>query len=201
MIGIIDYGLGNIKAISNIYNKLKIDNIILKSSNDFEKADKLILPGVGAFDSAIRNLKENNFFEKINSLVLKKNTKILGICVGMQTFAEVSEEGSLSGLKWISGSVKKFEKNYKNRLPHMGWNSIKKVQKNILFDDIDDGEYFYFCHSYYFNCVDNNHIITETNFGSNFASSINYNNIYGIQFHPEKSHDNGIKVLKNFAKL
>ena len=201
MIGIIDYGLGNIKAISNIYNKLKIDNIILKSSNDFEKADKLILPGVGAFDSAIRNLKENNFFEKINSLVLKKNTKILGICVGMQTFAEVSEEGRLSGLEWISGSVKKFEKNYKNRLPHMGWNSIKKVQKNILFDDIDDGEYFYFCHSYYFNCVDNNHIITETNFGSNFASSINYNNIYGIQFHPEKSHDNGIKVLKNFAKL
>tara|TARA_B100000989_G_scaffold254240_1_gene202872 strand:+ start:971 stop:1576 length:606 start_codon:yes stop_codon:yes gene_type:complete len=201
VIGIIDYGLGNIKAISNIYNKLKIDNIILKSSNDFEKADKLILPGVGAFDSAIRNLKENNFFEKINSLVLKKNTKILGICVGMQTFAEVSEEGSLSGLEWISGSVKKFEKNNNFRLPHMGWNSIKKLKKNILFDDIDDGEYFYFCHSYYFNCVDNNHIITETNFGSNFASSINYNNIYGIQFHPEKSHDNGIKVLKNFAKL
>ena len=108
MIGIIDYGLGNIKAISNIYNKLKIKNFIIKKSEDFEMAERLILPGVCAFDSAIRNLKERDIFEKVNVLVLEKKTKILGICVGMQTFAKLSEEGELDGLNWIPGNVKKF---------------------------------------------------------------------------------------------
>ena len=201
MIGIIDYGLGNIKAISNIYNKLKIKNFIIKKPEDFEQAERLILPGVGAFDSAIRNLKERNIFEKINYSVLKKKKKFLGICVGMQTFAKLSEEGELDGLDWIPGNVKKFIYNDNFRLPHMGWNSIKKVKENLLFKDIDNLEYFYFCHSYYFDTRDNNNIITETNYNNNFASSINFNNIYGIQFHPEKSHDNGIKILKNFSEL
>ena len=201
MIGIIDYGLGNIKAISNIYNKLKIKNFIIKKSEDFEMAERLILPGVGAFDSAIRNLKERDIFEKINFLVLEKKTKILGICVGMQTFAKLSEEGELDGLNWIPGNVKKFIYHDNLRLPHMGWNSVKKVKDNLLFKDIDNFEYFYFCHSYYYDSQDKNNVITETNYSSNFASSINFNNIYGIQFHPEKSHDNGIKILKNFAEL
>ena len=201
MIGIIDYGLGNIKAISNIYNKLKIKNFIIKKSEDFEMAERLILPGVGAFDSAIRNLKERDIFEKVNFLVLEKKTKILGICVGMQTFAKLSEEGELDGLNWIHGNVKKFIHHDNLRLPHMGWNSVKKVKDNLLFKDIDNLEYFYFCHSYYYDSQDKNNVITETNYSSNFASSINFNNIYGIQFHPEKSHDNGIKILKNFAEL
>jgi len=200
MIGIIDYGLGNIKAISNIYDKLKIKNMIVKSEFDFEKAERLILPGVGSFDSAMSLLYKKNYMKTIISMVLEKEKKILGICVGMQLFAKKSEEGSMDGFSWINGEVKKFEKaDY--RLPHMGWNSIKKNKENSLFNNIENDEYFYFCHSYYFKSESNENILTQTSFGSNFASSINNKNIYGIQFHPEKSHDNGAIILKNFAKL
>ncbi len=132
MIGIIDYGLGNIKAISNIYDKLKIKNILVKSEIDFEKAERLILPGVGSFDSAMNLLDKKNYIQTIVSMVLEKEKKILGICVGMQTFAKKSDEGSMEGFNWIDGEVKKFEKNNNDRLPHMGWNSIKKIKK-ILF--------------------------------------------------------------------
>ncbi len=202
MIGIIDYGLGNIKAISNIYDKLKIKNMLVKSEFDFEKAEKLILPGVGSFDSAMSLLKKKNFINKIISMVLEKEKKILGICVGMQTFAKKSDEGSMEGFNWIDGEVIKFENNNNNiRLPHMGWNSIKKNKENPLFKNIENNEYFYFCHSYYFKCTRNENIITQTSFESNFASSINNKNIYGIQFHPEKSHDNGATILKNFSEL
>jgi len=201
MIGIIDYGLGNIKAISNIYDKLKIKNILVKSEIDFEKAERLILPGVGSFDSAMNLLDKKNYIQTIVSMVLEKEKKILGICVGMQTFAKKSDEGSMEGFNWIDGEVKKFEKNNNDRLPHMGWNSIKKNKENPLFKNIENDEYFYFCHSYYFKCKRNEDIITQTSFGSNFASSINNKNIYGIQFHPEKSHDSGSTILKNFAIL
>ena len=201
MIGIIDYGLGNIKAISNIYDKLKIKNSLVQSKSDFETVEKLILPGVGSFDSAMQLLTKKNFKDVINSVVLEKKKKILGICVGMQTFAKNSEEGLMKGLSWVEGEVKKFEFNNNTRLPHMGWNSIKKNKENPLFKNIENNEYFYFCHSYYFKCKINEDILTQTSFGINFTSSINFKNIYGIQFHPEKSHDSGITILKNFAEL
>tara|TARA_B100000242_G_C42903888_1_gene419164 strand:- start:182 stop:787 length:606 start_codon:yes stop_codon:yes gene_type:complete len=201
MIGIVDYGLGNIKAISNIYDKLKIRNKLIKAESDFENVDRLILPGVGAFDSAIEMLKKSKLYNKIDNLVVNDQFKILGICVGMQIFSIKSSEGSLSGFNWIEGDVKKFEVNNSiMRLPHMGWNSVN-IKKNLLFNNISDNEYFYFCHSYYFNCIDSKNIMSETKFINNFASSINYKNIYGIQFHPEKSHDNGIKILKNFSEI
>ena len=204
MIGIIDYGLGNIKAISNIYDKLKIKNMIIRSKEDFEKISSMILPGVGSFDSAINLLIKSKYLElnKINFHEKKKN--ILGICVGMQIFSRKSSEGSLSGLNWFDANVKKINlqnNSEKMRLPHMGWNSIKFLKNDHLLRDIKDGEHFYFCHSYYFSCNNKKDIISETKFSQKFPSIIKKDNIYGIQFHPEKSHDNGVKILENFSKL
>lgn len=203
MIGIIDYGLGNINAISNIYNKLKIKNFVIKSKNDFERSEKLILPGVGAFDSAMELLKKSDFILEIEKQIFTHKKKILGICVGMQIFANKSSEGKSSGLSWLDAEVKKIDNSNVNnlRLPHMGWNSINFVQNDLLFDNIDNNEYFYFCHSYYFKCRNNNNVIAETNFGHQFSSIVKEENIYGIQFHPEKSHDSGIKILYNFARI
>lgn len=204
MIGIIDYGLGNVRAISNIYNKLKIQNIIIKSKKDFSKVDKLILPGVGAFDSAVNLLINSDFYDEIENQVFKEKKHILGICVGMQIFSQNSSEGQRAGLKWIDASVKKLndgKNSRKFRLPHMGWNSIKIIKKNLLFNDIEDNEYFYFCHSYFFECKNKFNILAETKFNQIFSSVVQNRNIYGIQFHPEKSHNSGIKILNNFAKL
>jgi len=204
MIGIIDYGLGNVSAISNIYNKLKIQNIIIKSKKDFSKVDKLILPGVGAFDSAVNLLINSDFYDEIENQVFKEKKHILGICVGMQIFSQNSSEGQRAGLKWIDASVKKLndgENSRKFRLPHMGWNSIKIIKRNLLFNDIEDNEYFYFCHSYFFECNNKFNILAETKFNQIFSSVVQNGNIYGIQFHPEKSHNSGIKILNNFAEL
>ena len=203
MIGIIDYGLGNINAISNIYNKLKIQNIIISSPKDFDKSEKFILPGVGAFDSAMTLLNKSNFILEIQRQIFEKNKKILGICVGMQIFAKNSSEGKNSGLKWIDADVRKINSENQNylRLPHMGWNSIKITNNDLLFSGLEEDEYFYFCHSYYFNCINQKNILAETHYGHEFPCVIKNDNIYGIQFHPEKSHDSGLKILKNFALL
>lgn len=203
MIGIIDYGLGNINAISNIYNKLKIKNIIARSVDDLKKSEKLILPGVGAFDSAIKLLDKSNLMFELKKQIFENKKKILGICVGMQIFARNSAEGISPGLNWINASVNKIsssdEKNL--RLPHMGWNSVNIIKNDSLFKELNNNEYFYFCHSYYFKCRDKKNILAETEYGHNFSSIIKNENLYGIQFHPEKSHDNGVKILSNFSKL
>ena len=204
MIGIIDYGLGNIRAISNIYDKLKIKNIIIKNKQDFQKTNNIILPGVGSFDSAINLLVKSEFTDLINIHVKEKKKNILGICVGMQIFSKESSEGSNFGFGWFDSNVKKINSikgSKNNRLPHMGWNSVKFSKVNPLIKNIKDNEYFYFCHSYYFNCINNNDILAETKFIQKFPSIINKDNIYGIQFHPEKSHDNGVKILENFSKI
>ena len=203
MIGIIDYGLGNINAISNIYNKLKIRNMIVRSVEDLEKSEKLILPGVGAFDSAIKLLNESNLIFQLKKQIFENKKKILGICVGMQIFAGNSKEGIRPGLNWINASVNKINSSDKKnlRLPHMGWNSVNIIKDDSLFKELSNKEYFYFCHSYYFECNDKNNILAETEYGHNFSSIIKNDNLYGVQFHPEKSHDNGVKILSNFSKL
>ena len=161
------------------------------------------MPGVGAFDSAMELLKKSDFILEIEKQIFTHKKKILGICVGMQIFANKSSEGKSSGLSWLDAEVKKIDSSNVNnlRLPHMGWNSINFVQNDLLFDNIDNNEYFYFCHSYYFKCRNNNNVIAETNFGHQFSSIVKEENIYGIQFHPEKSHDSGIKILYNFARI
>ena len=205
MIGIIDYGLGNVKAFSYVYDKLRIKNLLLRNIQDFENVDKLILPGVGSFDSAIKLINNSKIKEKLQQEVIEKKKPILGICIGMQVFAKKSSEGTSDGFSWFDAEVIKLQikSNYENKLklPHMGWNSIDIKKKNQLFENINNNEYFYFLHSYFFECFNKSDVIAETTFDNIFPSAVNNGNIYGIQFHPEKSHDAGIKILENFALL
>ena len=205
MITIIDYGLGNVLAFVNMYKRLNIPVSIAKSTEDLTDSDKLILPGVGSFDHAMQKLDRSGMRQAIEKLVLQRGLPILGICVGMQMLARSSDEGILPGLGWIDGIVRKFDSSdtpYGNTyLPHMGWNDVKPLSGQTLFKDMMQDARFYFLHSYYFECQDQSAILAMTNYGSQFSSSVNHNNVYGVQFHPEKSHRFGCQLLKNFAEL
>lgn len=204
MIGIINYGSGNVQAIANIYKRLNIPFLITSEPTVLFTVNKLILPGVGAFDETMKLLHRSNLVAILNELVLVKQIPILGICVGMQIMAHDSEEGRLSGLSWIDASVKKINTNklkHKPYLPHMGWNEVFPTTNNPLFDEINPKQGFYFLHSYYFACKNQSNVLAHTCYGEAFPSAVNDKNIYGVQFHPEKSHANGILVLKNFADL
>ena len=204
MIGIIDYGSGNVQAIATIYKNLNIDYRVLSNPKDLIKADKLILPGVGAFDATMQQLNSSGIKEELNKLVLEEKIPILGICVGLQVMGYGSEEGNLPGLGWIPGKVKKFDEskiNLKPKLPHMGWNIIKDIKTHPLFKGIDNDFGFYFVHSYYFVCENEQNILATSFYGSEFTSSIHNEHIFGTQFHPEKSHRNGVQLFKNFAEI
>lgn len=206
MITIVDYGLGNINAFANLYKKLNVKLQFAKDVNDLSDTTKLILPGVGAFDHAMKKLNDSGMREKLDELVLEKNIPVIGICVGMQMMANNSEEGELNGLGWIPGQVKKFSRATPSLvldfpLPHMGWNSLSIVKNSTLFDGLDDRKQFYFLHSYYYQPDNEDHILATAEYGSEYACVINRNNVYGIQCHPEKSHHNGIALLKSFASL
>ncbi|MDB9985976.1 imidazole glycerol phosphate synthase subunit HisH [Pelagibacterales bacterium] len=203
MIGIIDYGSGNIQAIRNIYKRLKIKTFIINKPKDVSSATKLILPGVGAFDEAIDKLDQSGLRTPLDEAVLKKKIPVMGICVGMQIMADESEEGSLKGLGWISGSVKRFDINQINivpKLPHMGWNNIS-FSANPIFNGIDKKTGFYFLHSYFFKAKTKENVIATSFYHHEFHCALNQNNIFGFQFHPEKSHSNGIKLFKNFSAI
>ena len=200
---IIDYSLGNIRAFYNIYSKLNISVNVASNRDDLLRAQKLILPGVGAFDWAMNRLNDSGLRETIESLVLEKKVPILGICVGMQMMTLRSEEGVLPGLGWFDAEVIRFkqEASSKNQhLPHMGWNDVKPDPSNRLFSGIVDPK-FYFLHSYFFSSENQNHKLATTNYGINFTSAAVNGHIYGVQFHPEKSHEWGIKLLKNFSQI
>ena len=213
MITIIDYGLGNLKAFLNIYNSHNIPISIASKTEDLESASKIILPGVGSFDYAIEKLNKSGMRSKLNELVLNKKVSILGICIGMQIMAETSEEGKLKGLGWINAHVHKFKTQHDNNvktnenfkkekflLPHMGWNSVKPSVDCKLFENINETN-FYFLHSYYFQSHKFLYCKATTNYNINFCSAFSKENIYGVQFHPEKSHDYGEKLLLNFSKI
>lgn len=204
MITILDYGSGNINAIKNIYERLNMPFEIATTKDQLQRADHILLPGVGAFDETISTLMDIGYLEVLNKKVLDEKVPILGICVGMQMLADSSEEGKLKGLGWIPGKVKKFDKNSipdKPKIPHLGWNSIEMMRDCPLFKNIDPEIGFYFVHSYYYECADEVNVVCKTQYGKFFHSAINSENIYGVQFHPEKSHDNGIQLLRNFANL
>ena len=203
MIGIIDYGVGNIKAFANIYKNFAMPYKIVKSIADLDEVSKLILPGVGSFDHAMQSLKNSGMREKLDELVLEKKLPVIGICVGMQMLAKGSDEGSLSGLGWINGVVKKFDKTkiVDAPLPHMGWNNLNIQSSTKLVHNLEVDPRFYFLHSYYFQCNDKNDVVATANYGEEFECIVNHENIYGIQCHPEKSHHNGMQLLKNFGEL
>lgn len=204
MIVIVNYGSGNIRAIANIYERLQIAHSIANEPAELEQAEKIILPGVGAFDETISKLDSSGFREVLNEQVLTKKVPVLGVCVGMQILANSSEEGKRPGLGWINGQVKKIDKEtltLKPKLPHLGWNSVQASKANQLFNNIDPEKGFYFLHSYYFECSQKEDVAATAHYGKSFACAVNHANIYGVQFHPEKSHANGITLLKNFATL
>lgn len=204
MITIINYGSGNISAIGNIYERLKVPFKVANSPEEVLGSEKIILPGVGAFDETISMLDESGFRSVLDKEVLENKVPVIGICVGMQILAKSSEEGKLPGLGWIDGVVKKIDKSLitvKPKIPHLGWNSIEVINPNALYDGINEEEGFYFLHSYYFECNNEADVLSKTFYGKCFASSVNNNNIYGVQFHPEKSHSNGVQLLHNFAKI
>ena len=204
MIGIIDYGSGNIHAIARIYKKLGINHIITNKESELRSVDKLILPGVGDFDETIDLLDNKGVRAVLDDLVLNQKVPVLGVCVGMHVMARSSEEGERLGLGWLEANVRKLDKKKLERkpyLPHMGWNEIKILKQNHIFDNIDNKKGFYFLHSFYFDCDSENDIICTTNYGLDFPSGVNHNNVYGMQFHPEKSHNNGVSIFENFAKI
>lgn len=204
MITIINYGSGNIRAIANIYERLKIPFKIADGPSDVKGAEKIILPGVGAFDETISMLDESGFRSVLDFEVLNNKIPVLGICVGMQILAQKSEEGSLPGLGWIEGQVKKIDVSLltsKPKIPHLGWNSVTVTKSNNIFKNIDQAKGFYFLHSYYFECKKPEDVMSTSFYGKDFASSVNRGNIYGAQFHPEKSHQNGVNLLQNFANI
>lgn len=204
MIAIVDYGLGNIEAFSNIYNRLNIKKKVAKKADDLFDAEKIILPGVGAFDHAIQLLNASGMRETLEKLVLVEKVPVLGVCVGMQIMASSSDEGEEEGLGWIPGKVKKFDQlkmaSYQP-LPHMGWNKVEQVVDNALFSELPQESEFYFLHSYHFICDSNNNVLAKAEYGEKFDCIINSQHIYGIQCHPEKSHFAGERILKNFAEI
>ena len=203
MITIINYGLGNVHAFVNAYKFMGVDTVIANDPSILSKSSRIILPGVGSYDHAIEKLNSSGMRDKLEYMVINKQIPLLGICVGMQILGEFSDEGDQRGLGWINGCVKKIDdKNLaKPKLPHMGWNFVNLKRDNSLTGNLDNFSKFYFLHSYYFEANNENDIITTTTYGKEFTSALNKDNIYGVQFHPEKSHDNGLQILKNFLKI
>lgn len=203
MITIVNYGLGNIQAFLNIYKRLNISVRIANNENLLAGATKLILPGVGSFDWAMKRLADSGMRARLDELVLLDKVPVLGVCVGMQMMATHSEEGVLPGLGWIDAEVKRFDVQnitQMTHLPHMGWNDIVSLNDDVLFKGIKFPR-FYFLHSYYFKPRCESCCIASANYIGTFAAAVRSENIFGTQFHPEKSHASGIQLLKNFADV
>lgn len=203
MIAIIDYNMGNLRSVTNAFDKIGVTAKIINDPDQLKNFDKVILPGVGAYKDAMGNLNSNGMKEAIQEFA-KSEKPLLGICLGMQLLLDSSDEfGYTQGLGLIPGTVKEFDKSkfeHKLKVPHMGWNELFVVKDSPLFSGLNKEIYLYFVHSFHATCEDK-FIIGKTFYGYDFPSAITHNNIYGIQPHPEKSHDNGLQILKNFAKI
>ena len=202
MITIVDYGMGNLGSVFNMFKKIGAASKITSDLEEIKSATKLLLPGVGSFDKAMQRINDSGIKKVLDYKVLTEQTPILGICLGMQLLTNGSEEGKEKGLAYIKSNTKKFSfQDKKLKVPHMGWNLVKKATPSLLTQDIEEESRFYFVHSYYVEVEKQENSILKTTYGLEFDSAIQHKNIYGAQFHPEKSHKFGMKLLKNFSKL
>lgn len=204
MIVVVDYGMGNLGSILNMLKKIGAPAAKVSSNpNDIEQADKLILPGVGAFDTGMRRLRETGLISLLNEKVLKAKTPTLGVCLGMQLLTKVSEEGELPGLGWVDAETIRFRFDQKKsglKIPHMGWNTVKIQREGTLFKDMYAEPRFYFVHSFHVVSHNPEDVLATTEYGYDFASVLQHGHIMAAQFHPEKSHKFGMKLYKNFVE-
>ena len=200
---IIDYGLGNLNSVGNMISKCGGSPVFIKEVSELSMKERIILPGVGAFNKGMKNLNDRDFIPLLNEAVKVNKVPILGICLGMQLLFDSSEEGNSDGLGWIPGSVIKFSfKNDVNlKIPHMGWNTVEIKKESKLIKMTEKELRFYFVHSYHANCKNKEDILMSTVHGQTFVSAVEKDNIFGAQFHPEKSHRFGMKLLTNFLKI
>lgn len=203
MIVIVDYKMGNVGSISHKLRKLGHASLISSDIHLIKKASRIILPGIGSFEKAMKNLTELNLVEVLNEKVVGEKIPVLGICLGMHLITRQSEEGKSKGLGWIDAEVVKFKVSdtLKHKIPHIGWNQVSITKESLLMKNIPELCEFYFVHSYYLKCGNQHDILNETEFESRFTSAIEKENIFGVQYHPEKSHDAGALLLKNFINL
>lgn len=201
MIRIVDYGLGNIQAFLNVFKRLNIAAERARTAAELADADKLVLPGVGAFDHAMELLDASGMRGPLEQMVRERAVPVLGICVGMQILADGSDEGRRPGLGWVPGRVRSFASLGQPQLmlPHMGWNDVQPTRSNPLFADLEHDARFYFLHSFFFECADAAHVAAQARYGVDFACAVRAGHVHGVQFHPEKSHHFGTALLKNFA--
>ena len=200
MIHIVNYGLGNLGSIQNMLKKVGAESSITSSPADLKNAEKIILPGVGAFDSGMRQIRERGFEDILIQKAAVEKKPILGICLGMQLLTEGSEEGQLKGLGLIAAKTKKFTPSDTIKVPHMGWNTVKIIKSSPLVDQLPEETRFYFVHSYYVSCQNPEDVLMTTFHGHEFDAAFEKDNIMGVQFHPEKSHKFGMILLSEFAK-
>jgi len=203
MIRIVDYGLGNVLAFQNMYKRMNIDAGVARTVADFEDATRIVLPGVGAFDEAMELLERSGMRPRLTELVMDRRVPVIGVCVGMQILAQSSDEGGKPGLGWVDGDVRHFKSLDAPELPvpHMGWNDVRPGAGQKLFEGLEEEARFYFLHSFYFRCLHAEDVAASSLYGADFACAVHRGNIYGVQFHPEKSHHFGARLLKNFAEI
>lgn len=200
---IVDYGMGNLSSVSKKLKRLGVEALISSDKSEIQNAQKLILPGVGHFSKAVENIKNLGLWDVLNYRVLNDKIPILGICLGMQLMAKYSEEGNCEGFGWFDANVIKFriENTLKYKIPHMGWNQIKNLKQSSLTKGLQADSEFYFVHSFHFQCNNEEDVLNETDYAYPFVSAVEKGNIYGVQYHPEKSHDSGEIMLNNFINL
>jgi len=201
MITIVDYGMGNLGSIKNMFKRIGVPTVLAADPEAIEKADKLVLPGVGNFDQAMKRINSSDLREILDRKALLERIPILGICLGMQLLTQSSEEGTLLGLGWIKAVTRRFPKTSKLKVPHMGWNIVSPVRESPISKNLPDEIRFYFVHSFYVHVENEEDSILKAHYGINFDAAIQHGNIFGVQFHPEKSHKYGMQFLKNFANL
>ena len=204
LIVIIDYNAGNIKSIQNMLKRIGVKSIIANNAEQISSAEKLILPGVGSFDYGMSNLKSTGLIDILNQKVMIDKIPFLGICLGAQMIGNKSEEGTEKGLGWIDMDVVKFRKESMPesfKIPHMNWNEIQILKPSRLLNGLNNDARFYFVHSYHMQTKNSEDSLTKSNHGHDFTSAVEKDNVYGVQFHPEKSHRYGMKILENFAKI